>query len=173
MFFSFFQALRMNRTLLSLNLGSNLIGDSGASKLAEVRNEIFLVTGNKLVSFVQQNNKHDVLTQVKRRDQTRKPNVVKSKQCHPKARKVQVSPLSAIFMKFGILSPIFGMYILYFSILKYTLLYKNVVFQPKLNFLIFLSILGLKYSCIVLKLQVMTFLFQNCIGLSVTIVFGV
>ena len=42
----------MNRTLLSLNLGSNLIGDSGASKLAEVRNEIFLVTGNKLVSFV-------------------------------------------------------------------------------------------------------------------------
>ena len=26
----------MNRTLLSLNLGSNLIGDNGASKLAEV-----------------------------------------------------------------------------------------------------------------------------------------
>ena len=33
----FFQGLRMNRTLLSLNLGSNLIGDNGASKLAEVR----------------------------------------------------------------------------------------------------------------------------------------
>ena len=32
-----FQGLRMNRTLLSLNLGSNLIGDIGASKLAEVR----------------------------------------------------------------------------------------------------------------------------------------
>ena len=30
----------MNRTLLSLNLGSNLIGDNGASKLAEVRCEI-------------------------------------------------------------------------------------------------------------------------------------
>lgn len=26
----------MNRTLISLNLGSNLVGDAGASKLAEV-----------------------------------------------------------------------------------------------------------------------------------------
>lgn len=35
-FYLLYQGLRMNRTLLSLNLGSNLIGDNGASKLAEV-----------------------------------------------------------------------------------------------------------------------------------------
>ena len=32
----------MNRTLLSLNLGSNLIGDNGASKLAEVSEDQLL-----------------------------------------------------------------------------------------------------------------------------------
>ena len=32
----------MNRTLLSLNLGSNLIGDNGASKLAEVSKTLSL-----------------------------------------------------------------------------------------------------------------------------------
>ena len=35
----------MNRTLLSLNLGSNLIGDHGASKLAEVRKLVRLLIG--------------------------------------------------------------------------------------------------------------------------------
>lgn len=38
----FSQGLRMNRTLLSLNLGSNLIGDNGASKLAEVSKTLSL-----------------------------------------------------------------------------------------------------------------------------------
>ena len=36
---------------------------------------------------------------------------------------------------------------------------KNVVFRPRLNILIFLPILGWKYSCIIVKLQLLTFPF--------------
>ena len=38
-----FQGLRMNRTLLSLNLGSNLIGDKWTLKIAEVNNSNFVL----------------------------------------------------------------------------------------------------------------------------------
>ena len=41
----------MNRTLLSLNLGSNLIGDNGASKIAEVR-KLYVFTEKKIINQV-------------------------------------------------------------------------------------------------------------------------
>ena len=41
---------------------------------------------------------------------------------------------------------------------------RMLFFRPRLNILIFPPILGLKYSCIILKLQLMTFPFQNLFG---------
>ena len=45
-YYNIFQGLRMNRTLLTLSLASNHVGDRGAIKLAEV---ITMVKRNKLV----------------------------------------------------------------------------------------------------------------------------
>ena len=45
-YYNIFQGLRMNRTLLTLSLASNYVGDRGAIKLAEV---ITLGKRNKLL----------------------------------------------------------------------------------------------------------------------------
>ena len=50
--------------------------------------------------------------------------------------------------------------VLYFSKFKYTLFYTNVVFRPRLNIVIFLPILGWKYSCISLNYSLWHFLFR-------------
>ena len=49
---------------------------------------------------------------------------------------------------------------------------RMLFFRPRLNILIFPPILGLKYSCIILKLQLMTFPFQNLLGYQLQ-VFGI
>lgn len=47
-----FQGLRMNRTLMSLTLTSNNIGDKGAAKIAEVTNLAHLCIYTALLSIV-------------------------------------------------------------------------------------------------------------------------